>query len=94
MIIYCMLRSMFLPSHFLLKIPHTNNNFHIYFQILPSHSNTAQKTSSKIEIIKKIYGDMQPVNLFFYTYIGYNKVIKGNVYGRYLSREINTKTDK
>ena len=38
---------------------------------------------------------MQPINLFFYTYMGYNKVIKGNVYGRYLSGEINTKkTDK
>ena len=38
---------------------------------------------------------MQPINLFFYTYKAYNKLIKGNVYGRYLSGEINTKkTDK
>ena len=38
---------------------------------------------------------MQSINLFFCMYIGYNKAIKGNVYGRYLSGEINTKkTDK
>ena len=30
---------------------------------------------------------MQPINLFFYTYMGYNKVIKRNVYGRYFSGE-------
>lgn len=38
---------------------------------------------------------MQAINLFFYTYKGYNKLIKGNVYGRYLSKKRNTKkTDK
>ena len=50
-----------------------------------------KKTPSKIEIIKKIYGDMQLVNLFLYAYIDYNKVIKGKVYGRYLSGEIRAK---
>ena len=34
---------------------------------------------------------MQPINLFFYTCMIYNKLIKGNVHGRYLSREINKK---
>lgn len=34
---------------------------------------------------------MQLVNLFLYAYIDYNKVIKGKVYGRYLSREIRAK---
>ena len=38
---------------------------------------------------------MQSINLFFYTCMIYNKLIKGNVHGRYLSREINKKkTDK
>ena len=38
---------------------------------------------------------MQPINLFFDICKAYNKLIKGNVHGRYLSREINTKkTDK
>ena len=38
---------------------------------------------------------MQPINLFFGICTVYNKLIKGNVHGRYLSREINTKkTDK
>ena len=38
---------------------------------------------------------MQPINLFFYTCMIYNKLIKGNVHGRYLSRETNTnKTEK
>ena len=38
---------------------------------------------------------MQPINLFFCTYTVYNQLIKGNVHGRYLSREINKKkTDK
>lgn len=38
---------------------------------------------------------MQPINLFFDMYTVYNKLIKGNVHGRYLSKEINTKkTDK
>ena len=46
-------------------------------------------------IINFFYGDMQPINLFFYTCVIYNKLIKGNVHGRYLSREIYTKkTDK
>lgn len=34
---------------------------------------------------------MQPINLFFDMYTVYNKLIKGNVHGRYLSREINKK---
>ena len=34
---------------------------------------------------------MQLVNLFLYAYIDYNKVIKGKVYGRYLSGEIRAK---
>ena len=34
---------------------------------------------------------MQPINLFFDMYTVYNKLIKGNVHGRYLSKEINTK---
>lgn len=42
-------------------------------------------------IINFFYGDMQPINLFFYTCMIYNKLIKGNVHGRYLSREINKK---
>ena len=38
---------------------------------------------------------MQTINLFFYTCMIYTKLIKGNVHGRYLSREINKKkTDK
>jgi len=46
-------------------------------------------------IINFFYGDMQSINLFFYTCMIYNKLIKGNVHGRYLSREINKKkTDK
>ena len=46
-------------------------------------------------IINFFYGDMQPINLFFDMYTVYNKLIKGNVHGRYLSREINKKkTDK
>ena len=42
-------------------------------------------------IINFFYGDMQPINLFFDMYTVYNKLIKGNVHGRYLSREINKK---
>ncbi len=34
---------------------------------------------------------MQPINLFFYMCTVYNKLIKGNVHGRYLSREIKQK---
>ena len=46
-------------------------------------------------IINFFYGDMQHINLFFYTCMIYNKLIKGNVHGRYFSREIHTKmTDK
>ena len=46
-------------------------------------------------IINFFYGDMQPINLFFDMYTVYNKLIKGNVHGRYFSREIHTKmTDK
>ena len=59
-----------------------------------SHGNIAQKASRKNEIIKNIYGDIQPVNLFFCMCKGYNKLIKGNVHGRYLSSEINTKKKK
>lgn len=46
-------------------------------------------------IINFFYGDMQLINLFFYMCMIYNKLIKGNVHGRYLSRESYTKkTDK
>lgn len=46
-------------------------------------------------IINFFYGDIQCINLFFCTYTVYNQLIKGNVHGRYLSRETNTnKTEK
>ncbi len=36
---------------------------------------------------------MQPINLFFYMYTSYNKVIKRNVYGRYFSGEKKTEIE-
>ena len=75
-------------SYLQLKIPQTYHNFHIYFRFFLPCSKIAQKKSSKIMIINFFYGDMQPINLFFDMYTVYNKLIKGNVHGRYFSREI------